>query len=403
MRRRDFLRALAAAGVTLPNLPGMAPALAATAGPSADTAAAGAGRRHLVLIELQGGNDGLNTVVPFADPLYRTLRPTLALPRDALLELDAGLALHPALEPLMPLWARGELAVVQGVGYPRPNRSHFRSAEIWETASDAEETRLDGWLAPLTHALPGRGAGGVRALALGRDEGPLAGGASGTVVFEDLGRFLQEARGLGERRLPAAGDNAALAHLLTIERRTREAALAFAERLEDAAETGGTAKGAPLARGLGLVARLIEADAGPRLFKLELDGFDTHANQLNRHRNLLAQLGTALGAFAARLTASGRWDDVLVMSYSEFGRRVAENGTGGTDHGTAAPHFVAGGRVSGGLHGSAPDLARLEQGDPLFTTDFRSLYATVARDWFGRSLGGTPYAGFPTLPLVRGA
>lgn len=403
MHRRHFLRALGAAGIALPVLPGLADD--ARGGPRSARVGATDGSprpRHLVLIELQGGNDGLNTVVPVADSRYRELRPTLALGRDAVLAIDDGLGLHPALEPLMPLWARGELGIVQGVGYPAPNRSHFRSIEIWETASDADETRLDGWLAPLTAALPPLGPYGIKALALARDEGPLAGSLTDTVVFENLAGFVRQARSLERREARADGANAALEHVLATERTTREAALAFAERLDEAASAA-KGEGPALARRLELVARLIEADVGPRVFKVGLGSFDTHAGQSNRHRNLLGELGVALAGFARTLEASGRWDDVLVMTYSEFGRRVAENGTGGTDHGTAAPHFVAGGRVAGGLHGRAPDLGELERGDPGFTTDFRALYATIARDWFGQPLANVPFAGFETLPLVRGA
>ena len=407
MRRRHFLRALAAAGVTLPSLPGLSgtgTVRAATAGDGRGRASdtGGAGRpRHLVLVELQGGNDGLNTLAPVGDARYRALRPTLALSRDETLMLDERLGLHPALEPLMDLWARGELALVQGVGYPSPNRSHFRSIEIWETASAADETRVDGWLLPLTAALPPRASHGVKALAIGSDEGPLAGSLDETVVFENLRSFLRQARGLDAPDASAAPVGSALAHVLEIERTTHEAARAFAERLGETIETP-PASGSPLARRLALVARLIEADLGPQVFKVELGGFDTHAGQVKRHRALLGQLGEAVAAFAARLRASGHWDETLLMSYSEFGRRVAENGTGGTDHGTAAPQLVVGGRVAGGLHGRHPDLGRLERGDPEFTTDFRSLYATVAREWFGRSLAEAPFAEFDTLPLLRG-
>jgi len=390
MQRRQFLQTLAAAGVTLPSLPGF----------SRSTQNA-ARVRHLVLIELQGGNDGLNTVVPIADPRYLELRPTLALPRDAVLSLDDGVALHPALAAMMPLWSRGELAVVQGVGYPDPNRSHFRSIAIWETASSADEIRIEGWLNALARALPPRGEYGIKALALGKDEGPFAGSANETVVFDNLAGFVKQARGLAQRTAPGATSNAALAHLLAVERTTRNAALAFAERMDDATQTKGTDAGRPLERRLALVARLIEADVGPQVFKVELGSFDTHRAQLGRHAGLLEQLGEALSNFASRLSSVGRWDDVLVMTYSEFGRRAAENGTGGTDHGTAAPHFVLGGRVAGGLHGRSPDLAKLKQGDPAYTTDFRALYATIARDWFGQPLAKTPYANFGILPLVE--
>ena len=395
MHRRHFLQALAAAGITLPSLPGLAEADA--------HAGTGSGRaRHLVLVELQGGNDGLNTVVPFADPLYRSLRPKLALARDEVLALDESLALHPSLEPLMRLWRRGDLGIVRGVGYPEPNRSHFRSIEIWETASDADESRVDGWLRPVTGALEPRGEHGIKALALGRDEGPLAGGLTDTVVFEDLAGFVRQARAFEDARKRAPHANAALDHVLGVERATRAAAIAFAERMDDQARAVRD-KGAGLTRRLELVARLIEADVGPQVFKVELGSFDTHASQVGRHSSLLAQLGEAVAGFATRLEASGHWNDVLLMTYSEFGRRAAENASGGTDHGTAAPHFVAGGRVRGGLHGNQPDLARLEQGDPGFTTDFRSLYATVSREWFGQSLAKAPFADFETLPILSRA
>ena len=404
MHRRHFLRALAAAGVTLPSLPALGDASNAAPSPTRASSAPDGVRppRHLVLIELQGGNDGLNTVVPGDDPLYRTLRPTIRLPRDTLLALDDGLGLHPALAPLMPLWRRGELAVVQGVGYPAPNRSHFRSIEIWETASDADETRVEGWLAPLTAALPSLGPHGIKALALADDEGPFAGSLNDTVVFQNLAGFVRQARALEARGAAREGVPAALAHVLAVERTTRDAALAFAERL-DAEARAAKGKGPALTRRLELVARLIEADVGPRVFKVELGSFDTHAGQADRHRNLLGQLGEALARFASTLGKSGRWDDVVVMTYSEFGRRVTENGSAGTDHGTAAPHFVLGGRVAGGLHGRRPDLTRLERGDPEFTTDFRSLYATLARHWFGQSLADVPFADFDTLPLLRNA
>ena len=395
MHRRHFLQVLAAAGISLPSLPGLA-------GTGAHARSDSGRPRHLVLVELQGGNDGLNTVVPFADPLYRSLRPRLALARDEVLALDESFALHPSLEPLMRLWRRGDLGIVRGMGYPEPNRSHFRSIEIWETASDADESRVDGWLRPVTGALRPRGDHGIKALALGRDEGPLAGGLGDTVMFESLAGFVRQARALEDTRGRAPHANAALDHVLGVEHATRAAAIAFAERMDDQARAV-RGKGAGLTRSLELVARLIEADVGPQVFKVELGSFDTHAGQAGRHRNLLAQLGEAVANFAARLESSGHWNDVLLMTYSEFGRRAAENASGGTDHGTAAPHFVAGGRVRGGLHGSQPDLARLEQGDPGFTVDFRSLYATVSREWFGQSLAKAPFAGFETLPILSRA
>ena len=298
MHRRQFLHAIAAAGISLPSLPGLADPVtsrpSARARPGEEPGPRRA--RHLVLVELQGGNDGLNTVVPYADPLYRALRPTLALARDELLPLDESLALHPALAPLVRLWRRGELGIVRGVGYPEPNRSHFRSIEIWETASAADETRVDGWLRPVTGALAARGEHGIKALALARDEGPLAGSELDTVVFENLAGFVEQARSLGgeDAREPSA--NAALDHVLGVERATRAAALAFAERMDDQARAVRD-KGRPLTRRLELVARLIEADVGPQVFKVELGSFDTHVGQAGRHRGLLGQLGEAVAGF----------------------------------------------------------------------------------------------------------
>ena len=390
--RRRFLRGLAASGIALPALPGLARADAG-GGPPAP--------RHLVLVELQGGNDGLNTVVPRRDPAYRRLRPTLALDADATLALDDRLGLHPALGPLARLWKRGDLAIVQGVGYPAPNRSHFRSIEIWETASDAEETRLDGWLAPLTAALPGRGADGIKAVALADDAGPLAGTVDSSIVLEDMERFVRQARRLAERDLPTR--NPTLAHVLAVERTTRQAALEFSRRLEASLADAGAApervQGPPLVRRLDAVARLIAEDVGPQVWKVGLGGFDTHVNQLGRHDKLMRELGAGIARFERVLEEAGRWNDVALVTYSEFGRRAGENAGGGTDHGTAAPHFVLGGAVRGGLHGAGADLDRLDAGDLAHTTDFRSLYRTLATDWFGQRVGDAPYAGYERLRL----
>ena len=409
--RRRFVRALAAGGIALPALPALGapgPSSRQPVGPAADApsreasrdaAEGAAGRaRHLVLVELQGGNDGLNTLVPYADPVYRTLRPTLAHPRDAVLPLDERVGLHPALAPLMPLWGRGELAVVEGVGYPEPNRSHFRSIEIWETASGADEVREDGWLAPLARTLLGGTPGTIGAVALADDEGPLAGATAESVVLEDVERFVRQATRLEARELAAT--NPTLAHVLEVERTVRRAALEFSRRLEASlADRAAPADGPPLVRRLDAIARLIAEDAGPRLWKVGLGSFDTHVNQLGRHARLMGELAAGIAHFEAALVAAGRWGDVALATYSEFGRRAAENGSGGTDHGTAAPHLVAGGAVRGGLHGAPAGLDRLEGGDLAFTTDFRALYASLAGGWLGQRPGGMPWAGFGRLPL----
>lgn len=352
MTRRDLLRALTAAGITLPCLPGMAGNTAfapqADKGPAADRA------RHLILIELQGGNDGLNTVVPFTDAEYIRLRPGLALSREQILQLDETTGLHNALAPLMHLWNRGDMAIIQGVGYPAPNRSHFRSIEIWDTASQSDETRINGWLQPVTDAMYRRHESPIKALVLGQDEGPLAGTTYESIVFNSLNGSVQQAK-----------NSPKLMHQLD------------------------------------LVARLIGENTGPQIYKVSLGSFDTHANQLQRHAGLLKQLAQGVAHLENRLANSGLWQDVLIMTYSEFGRRAGENGSNGTDHGTAAPHFMMGGSVKGGLYGQPPELGTLANEDVLFTTDFRELYSTVSRNWFRQALDNTPYAAYDTLPILK--
>jgi uncharacterized protein (DUF1501 family) len=367
MNRRDFFRltTLAAAGW-------QAPALWAS----------GELGRVLVLLELNGGNDGLNTVIPYADPLYYRLRPNLAIAREQVLPLTETLGLHPALAPLQAAWEARELAIALGVGYPQPDRSHFRSIEIWETASDANQTLRQGWLARLFQAerLPaGLAAHGI---VLGTSEGPLTGDAH-TLVLREPQRFLRKAGQL--TRPTATARNPALAHLLAVRQETRGGADALGERLARAPTLTTAFPATRLGRDLETAARLIVTGVPVPVIKLAHGSFDTHAQQRAVHERLLGELAAALAAFRAALTAHGRWRDVLVLTYSEFGRRAAENGSLGTDHGTAAPHFLLGDRVRGGLYGRQPSLARLADGDLVHSLDFRSLYRTVAQGHWGVS------------------
>ena len=349
----------------------------------------------LVLLELNGGNDGLNTVAPWRDARYRSLRPTLALGADAVLPLDEGLAMHRALEPLLPWWRRGELAWVTGVGCRPPNRSHFRAIAIWDHASTADPPPEHGWLAPWLARLrrPGSHADAV---VLGRNPAPVTGSGARVAVMKDIDTFLRQARRLDAVR--AGTPNPALAHILAVEARTR----AWARELEAAISPqlpGGFAPGS-IGHALEDAARLIASGAAPPVIKVAQGGYDTHARQAAVHRRRLAELAAALAAFATALEASGDWQRVLVMSYSEFGRRARENASAGTDHGAAAPHFFLGGRVRGGLYGTRPDLARLEDGDLVPGTDFRRLYSTVLEGWFG--LGSAArIPGHAPLPVLR--
>jgi uncharacterized protein (DUF1501 family) len=385
MKRRDFLSASAAAGVAI-----LAPRFAAAQGTGTGYS------RLLVLVELKGGNDGLNTVVPYADPAYHGLRPRLAIRRDDVLQLDGRTGLHPSLAPLMPLWQSRELAIVQGVGYPSPNLSHFRSIEIWDTASRAEEYLTDGWLARAFAAAPVPKRFAADGVVVGASElGPLAGGAR-AVALASTEQFLHQAK-LAQ---PAqGGGNRALAHLLKVEADVIQAAAGLNGNREFRTQF----PQGPFGNAVRTAAQVVASEAGVAAVRISLNGFDTHQNQPGTHANLLRQLAEGLVALRAALQELARWDSTLVVTYAEFGRRAQENGSNGTDHGTANAHFALGGWVKGGLYGEPPRLDRLEGGNLGHVVDFRSLYATVLERWWGVPTAGPLGGRFPPLDLVRGA
>lgn len=388
--------------ITRRRLMATATALPLAAGLPASLARAGAAPRVLVLLELNGGNDGLNSVVPYADPAYAAARPSLAVPRDQVLQLDARLGLHPALAPLMPLWQAREMSLALGVGYERPNRSHFRSIEIWNSASSAEETLQEGWLHRVVTETgaasappPGFTAQGI---VLGGPEGPLAGPAMTTVVLRDPRQLSRAAALLDGRDAPLA--NPALAHILAERSRMQSAARDIARRLKDAPPLTTAFPKTALGRQLQQAASLISAGAAASVIKVQHSGYDTHARQAGAHAALLGELAAGLAAFRAALIETGAWRRTLVMSYAEFGRRVAENASGGSDHGTAAPHFLLGGRLRGGFLGEQPSLGDLEGGDLKPRLDFRRLYAAVARDWLGLPPAPASLGRHAPLPLI---
>ena len=383
MQRRDFLR-WAAVGTMLP----------AWARGAEEVAAQPPRPRSLVLVELKGGNDGLNTLVPHTDPDYYRLRPRLAIPADAVLALDDRLGLHPSLGPLLPAWQAGELAWVQGLGYNQPNRSHFRSIDIWETASDSDQVLEQGWLG---RVMPARAPDALPdVVILGGDDGPAHGGPLRVITLKTPEQFAREAAGLRQSESTFA-PTPALAHLHAVRAQVRQAASEVRQALKSSGETPLAFPRSPLGDQLREVTRMLLAGMAIPVFKVQIGSFDTHANQLVRHQRLLAQLAEALAAFRHALGTAGLWDQVLLMTYSEFGRRVAENGTGGTDHGTAAPHLVLGGRVKGGLYGEAPSLSALDRGDLLYTTDYRRLYTTLAQGWWGSSPPSDLAERFPAM------
>jgi uncharacterized protein (DUF1501 family) len=399
--RRRFLHQAATrwAGVTAfahLALPGLGHAQPA----AADTRAASAADRVLILVELKGGNDGLNTVVPHADPAYPRLRPDLALKPAAVLRLDAALGLHPALVPLLPMWERNELALLLGLGYPQPNLSHFRSIDIWDTASRSNEYLEDGWVArALSAGLRGQARFTVDGVALGSAGlGALAG--SGAVSLANVDGFVNQAR---LARATLAQGSEALAHLLKVE----AGVLQVAEGLRRPPGQAPLATVFP-SHAFGQSARAAcEIVAGQRgrggvpVFHLTLGSFDTHRNQAGTHAGLLRQLAEGLAALRAGLMEAGAWDRSLVLTYSEFGRRARQNQSGGTDHGTAAPHFAIGGAVRGGVVGRMPSLERLDASQNLVhTADFRQVYATIARQWWGIGADAVVRGSFDSLPFL---
>jgi uncharacterized protein (DUF1501 family) len=343
--------------------------------------------RILLLVELKGGNDGLNTVIPYADPVYRELRPDIGVGRERVLQLDEHVGLHPKLEPLMDAWKARDFAIVQGVGYPDPSRSHFRSIEIWDTASSSSQTLTEGWVArALERAALPKGAG-VDCVVIDTNALPLMGPDLRTIVMQDAETFLGQAQAMMPDAPVDDRGNLALRHLLAVRRQIYQAAASLRDKLLAAPAPARSAAGVGgFGERLDLATRIIIGGVPVLAVKVGLAGFDTHANQAPTHESLLAALAGGLATFRYNMIAAGRWDDVLVLTYSEFGRRARQNASGGTDHGAAAPLFMLGGRAKGGLHGSHPSLTDLQDGDLRHAVDFRDVYSSIARSFWGQSV-----------------
>lgn len=355
--------------------------------------------RVLVVIELVGGNDGLNTLVPLTQDAYFRARPTLAIAPSAAHRLDDDHGLHPALGGLARLFHQGKLAICHAVGYPRPDRSHFRSREIWHTADREHPGRGRGWLGPLAEALVQEGGGTAGSVHLGSGDLPLAlrGGSR-------LPPSIEGPQSL--RQHPAARPIVAWRDRLVAEEASGElgflraaarSSYRVAARLERLLTEGFAGDFPPtaLARHLALAARLIEAGFPARVYYLRLDGFDTHSRQGPVHAARLAELDGAVSAFQRRLARAGIERRVTTFVFSEFGRRVTENGSRGTDHGAGAPVFLLGAPVRAGLFGTAPNLEELDAGDVPPLLDFRRVYAAIAA-W----LGAPPPTTHRALPLL---
>jgi uncharacterized protein (DUF1501 family) len=411
--RRDFL----AQGL-LPVLAGSAvPSIFANgvAAAAADSPQASRSKRVLVLVQLAGGNDGLNTVIPYQDGVYHDARPTLRQDQGVL-ALNSQLGLHPNLKGLKASWDAGQLAIVQGVGYPNPNLSHFASMSVWETAS-VKGGIGDGWLGRYlnyldqvgespNHALEGVSAGSLVPPEL-RSRVPVT-------ALQSLKSFrLQPVSEHGTQvdvenplmSFYGAFKTAAPAPFGALLDTTLQEALQASHALQATDATyepkASYPANSPIASSLKLVAETIVSGLGVRVAHVTLGGFDNHAREKPVHDQLLLNLDQALAGFLQDLQGHGLGDQVLVMTWSEFGRRVNENGSNGTDHGTAAPMFLVGQPVKGGLYGEQPSLRDLDNGNLKFTTDFRSVYASVLQGYLNAPAADLLGGNFETLPLLK--
>jgi uncharacterized protein (DUF1501 family) len=405
MKRRGFLVATASGLAVIANPEHVfARALAQTPLPGLP----GSDNRCLVLINLYGGNDGLNCVVPHGNDRYYQMRPGLAIDRNAVLAIDAQTGLNPGMRSFKALYDKGMMAIVQGVGYPNPDHSHFRSTEIWQTAAP-DRYEHTGWLgryfdqAGLAPANLFKGVAVSKvlpeALVSERTDIPAIPGLGDYSMIADSNAAASRAfaRQANDRTLPFASPY--LAHVMQIEGDAQRSSQEL-PKLVAGYKPMASYPATVLGRSLALAAQIVGSNLGTKAIYVEHGSFDTHFNQKATQDRLLTQLSDAVGAFYQDLAAHGNDRRVLTLTFSEFGRRIDENGSRGTDHGEASPLFLIGGGVKGGLYGTAPDLAVTNMGNVRFTVDFRSVYATVLERWLGRPAATVLNGQFQQLPVL---
>jgi uncharacterized protein (DUF1501 family) len=396
--RRDFMKTSLQRSALLamaPAVPGFVAATARAAVPDREG-------RILVVVQLDGGNDGINTVVPYNDEGYAKHRSVLRLPAGKLIKISDSVGLHPSMTEAARLLERGELAIVQGVGYPNPSRSHFRSMAVWHAARlDPESHSGPGWLGRVfDDRLAAGDKAGAFFVGAGQPPAALRGRRSVAATLERAEDLM-----LNTSANPRAsiGDKTDKDDLAAFVRRTTLDAYTTADGMAAmAGEDKSASSGGDDLRGrLALIIRLIKSGAGARVYYTEHTGYDTHAGQLLSHANLLFELSQALGSFQSGLTAAGLAERVVVLCFSEFGRRVAENGSNGTDHGTSGPVLLAGKCVRPGLVGQTPSLLDLEDGDLKTSIDFRTIYSALLNQWLGLSADAALGGRFDPLAVFR--
>jgi uncharacterized protein (DUF1501 family) len=338
---------------------------------------------------LYGGNDGLNTVIPFKDPIYYSSRPDISYKEESILQLDSEFGLNPSMTGIAKLWKDGKVAIVRGAGYPNPDRSHFSSMSKWQTGSPASHIN-SGWIGRWIDSQP---EDPMLAISLGSVLPPLLAGTKKVGSALPLGGLVIPKGNLGadfkKLSLPSSSDSKlralaanSMKDLFNISEKITPI-LQRPEQMQVELPTinGGNAGGdSNLSQQLNLVSKLIQADAPTRVWSVSLGGFDTHANEANAQSILLGSVSSAIYKFKEDLKASKHGEDVVVLVYSEFGRRVVGNASKGTDHGTSGPMFIIGDKIKGGFYGDQPSLSKLLDGDLSVTTDFRDVYASILED-----------------------
>ena len=362
----------------------------------------------LVMIQLSGGNDGLNSIIPLENDDYQNARPTLGIAANDVIRIDDDYGFHPALSGFGSLLEADRLGIVQGVGYPNPNRSHFESMDIWHTCQRKTDDRVDGWLGRSLAQLHRITPLDIPGVHIGQNKLPYALASRDLQVpsvrsLEQFQFHLERPEEIEPVRRAVKSTRSQTNPLLDFVQTSTATAIGVSERFRQSTkgyqphqpypETG-------LGEKLQTVAQLIDAELDTRVFYVELDGFDTHANQPDAHAGLLRQLGDALSTFIADITTHGHAERVLAVCFSEFGRRVKENASQGTDHGTAGPMFIAGEGVRSGLIGEHPSLSDLESGDLKFHTDFRQIYAALLEEWLGCDSEPILKGRFRSIPIL---
>ena len=350
------------------------------------------GGKFLVLIELQGANDGLNTVIPYNDEYYYKLRPNIAIKKKEILTIDENTGLHFSMGGLAKLYENGELKIIQNLGYPQPVLSHFRSIELWETGGDGLLKGRDGWLITSLEDLSKNVNLDAKAIHLDSSSGIFKGGLDGYLGPNSIDYNPSELESR-DSTIPSLGNEniGLLGELIKQRKENQENIQSMKNKLNKKGSNFRIGRGA-LGSQLSQVATLLDADVNIPVFKVSMGSFDTHIDQFWKHRSLLRELSEGISDFVKILKRIGVWNDTLIMTYSEFGRRANENGSRGTDHGMAAPHFLLGGSIKGGIYGGKLDFNKLKNNNLAFQVDYRSLYNQILTSHF--DLPNNPFTKF---------